>query len=194
MAALQTLRTIGNAMADTQRQVSSGLRVQLAADNAAYWSIGTTMRSDQRATSAVADALGLGAATTETAYQATDSIVDMLTEFKARLVAAREPGVDKAKIQTELDQLNDQVESIVASASFSGVNWLATDAPTHLMETGELSTEVVFSFVRSANNGVSVKTTDVNLKTTSMLNTGGGGLLQKELDGVATSVASETRE
>ena len=171
-------------MADTQRQVSSGLRVQLAADNAAYWSIGTTMRSDQRATSAVADALGLGAATTETAYQATDSIVDMLTEFKARLVAAREPGVDKAKIQTELDQLNDQVESIVASASFSGVNWLTTDAPTHLMETGELSTEVVFSFVRSANNGVSVKTTDVNLKTTSMLNTGGGGLLQKELDGV----------
>ncbi|MGQ5491093.1 flagellin N-terminal helical domain-containing protein, partial [Thauera sp. ZXT1-4] len=62
MAALKTLRMIGSNMAETQRQVSSGLRVQIAADNAAYWSISTTMRSDNMAISAVADALGLGAA------------------------------------------------------------------------------------------------------------------------------------
>ena len=46
MAALQTLRTLDSNLAEKQRQVSSGLRVQIAADNAAYWSISTTMRSD----------------------------------------------------------------------------------------------------------------------------------------------------
>ena len=38
------------------------LRVAEASDNAAYWSIATTMRSDKAALSTVQDALGLGAA------------------------------------------------------------------------------------------------------------------------------------
>ncbi|MDF1608412.1 flagellin, partial [Hoeflea sp. YIM 152468] len=45
MAALQTLRSINSDMETTQGRISSGLRVQTAADNAAYWSIATTMRS-----------------------------------------------------------------------------------------------------------------------------------------------------
>ena len=45
MAALQTLRSIDNSLETTQARVSSGLRVETAADNAAYWSIATTMRS-----------------------------------------------------------------------------------------------------------------------------------------------------
>lgn len=83
MAALQTLRTIGANMADTQRQVSSGLRVQTAADNAAYWSISTTMRSDNMALSAVSDALGLGAAKVDVAYAGMESTIDVLSEFRA---------------------------------------------------------------------------------------------------------------
>ncbi|MFL5017444.1 MAG: flagellin, partial [Rhizobium sp.] len=61
MAALQTLRGINDSLETTQNHVSSGYRVEKAADNAAYWSIATTMRSDNKALSAVSDALGLGA-------------------------------------------------------------------------------------------------------------------------------------
>ncbi|MQB08333.1 hypothetical protein DXT96_00370, partial [Agrobacterium sp. ICMP 6402] len=61
MSALQTLRSIGQNMEATQDRVSSGQRVGEASDNAAYWSIATTMRSDNGALSAVQDALGLGA-------------------------------------------------------------------------------------------------------------------------------------
>ena len=43
MAALQTLRSLDADLSDTQGRVSSGLRVRSAADNAAYWSISTTM-------------------------------------------------------------------------------------------------------------------------------------------------------
>ncbi|MGK6317862.1 flagellar hook associated protein, partial [Neorhizobium sp. DT-125] len=46
MAALQTLRQLGQDMETTQGRVSSGMRVGTASDNAAYWSIATTMRSD----------------------------------------------------------------------------------------------------------------------------------------------------
>lgn len=184
MTALQTLRSVNAGLEKTQQQVSSGLRVQKASDNAAYWAISTTMRSDNRAFSAVSDAIELGSATVNTAYDATSSIIDVLSEFKAKLVAAKENGVDKSKIQHELDQLNAQAETTVISASFSGQNWLSTNAPTHLMETIDLTTDVVSSFVRSENGAVAVATNKVNLKSTSMLNAGGGGILQKEIGGV----------
>ncbi|MFS2151620.1 flagellin [Rhizobium sp. Rhizsp42] len=184
LAALQTLSSLNSGLQETQGRISSGLRVETASDNAAYWSIATTMRSDGKAVSAVSDALGMASAKVDVAYAGTDSIVDVLTEFKAKLVAATEDGVDKAKVQDELKQLNLQAESIVASSSFNGVNWLTTDAPTHLMVTDDLTASVMSSFVRSDDGSVKVETESVNLKLSSMLNTGGGGILQKELGGV----------
>lgn len=104
--------------------ISSGLRVGEAKDNAAYWSIATTMRSDNKALSAVQDALGLGAAMVDTTYAGMSAAVDLISEFKARLVAATEPGVDKRKINQELSQLKEQMRSVAYSSSFNGQNWL----------------------------------------------------------------------
>ncbi|MBX4865697.1 MULTISPECIES: flagellin N-terminal helical domain-containing protein [Rhizobium] len=158
MAALQTLRGINNSLEDTQNRVSSGYRVEKAADNAAYWSIATTMRSDNKALSAVSDALGLGAAKVDTAYSAMDSAIDVITEIKAKIVAATEKGVDKTKVQEEIGQLQQQLLSIAQSASFSGENWVAGADGTK---------SVVSTFVRDGNGNVSVKTTDYVLNTTS---------------------------
>ncbi|WP_443092650.1 flagellin N-terminal helical domain-containing protein, partial [Ciceribacter naphthalenivorans] len=95
IAALDTLRSINSGLNETQNRVSSGYKVETAADNAAYWSIATTMRSDNKALSAVSDAIGLGAAKTDTAYTGMEAAINVVTEIKAKLVAAREPGVDK---------------------------------------------------------------------------------------------------
>ncbi|MCZ7850679.1 flagellin [Agrobacterium salinitolerans] len=181
LAALQTLRMIGSNMADTQRQVSSGLRVQTAADNAAYWSISTTMRSDNMALAAVSDALGLGAAKVDVAYASMESTIDALGEFRAKLVAAKEDGVDRAKIQTELDQFKGQFVSIATSASFNGVNWVNTDAPENLWELSSLSTSITSSFIRSSDGSVRVGTTDIDVADLSLFNVGGGGVLQKDI-------------
>ncbi|ACP24085.1 flagellin protein FlaD [Sinorhizobium fredii NGR234] len=155
MAALQTLRSINRNLDETQSRVSSGYRVETAADNAAYWSIATTMRSDNAALSTVQDALGLGAAKVDTAYAALDTVIDLMSEVKAKLVAAREPGVDKTKIDKELAQLKEQLVSAAQSASFSGENWLYNDAATAV---GTKS--IVASFNRSADGSVSVTTLD----------------------------------
>ncbi|MBA1350047.1 MULTISPECIES: flagellin [Rhizobium] len=158
MAALQTLRGINDSLETTQNHVSSGYRVEKAADNAAYWSIATTMRSDNKALSAVSDALGLGAAKVDTAYSAMDSAIDIISEIKAKIVAATEKGVDKTKIQEEIGQLQQQLLSIAQSASFSGENWVAGADGTK---------SVVSTFVRDGNGNVSVKTTDYILDSSS---------------------------
>ncbi|RCW23163.1 flagellin [Ciceribacter lividus] len=179
LAALQTLRSLNSSLANIQARVGSGMRVAVAADNAAYWSISTTMRSDNMAVSAVSDALGLGAAKVDVAYAGMTDVIDVLSEFKARLVAAEEDGVDKAMIQVELDQLKEQVQSIATSASFSGVNWLNTEIDD-IYDNTLNRTSVVSSFTRDESDGVSVKRMDVDLSRISLFNSTGGGLLQAD--------------
>jgi flagellin len=169
MAALSTLRSISSSMEDTQSRISSGLRVGSASDNAAYWSIATTMRSDNMALSAVQDALGLGAAKADTAYSGMESAIEVVKEIKAKLVAAREPGVDKTKIQSEIDQLQEQLTSIAESASFSGENWLQADINDGSGGAVDVTKQIVGSFTRDANGNVSVKTISYTLSTSTVL-------------------------
>jgi flagellin len=166
MAALQTLRSINTSMAEVQNRISSGYRVETAADNAAYWSIATTMRSDNAALSTVQDALGLGAAKVDTSYAGLSSAIDVVSEIKAKLVAAREPGVDKTKINKEIIELKNQLASAAESASFSGENWLFNDSTT---PAGTKS--IVASFNRSTNGTVSVSTLDYNTAASILIDT-----------------------
>nr|CAD6604320.1 flagellin [Rhizobium sp. TCK] len=181
MAALQTLRSIEAKMEETQARVSSGLRVGTASDNAAYWSIATTMRSDNMALSAVQDALGLGAAKVDTAYAAMETVVEVMKEIKAKVVAATEEGVDRSKIQEEIEQLKDQLTSIASAASFSGENWLQADLTAG---GAALQKNVVASFVRDETGAVSVQKVNYTLSATNVLfDTGGNtGILDKQFN------------
>ncbi len=186
MSALQTLRSIGQNMENTQASVSSGLRVATASDNAAYWSIATTMRSDNGALSAVQDALGLGAAKVDTAYAGMESAVEVVKQIKNKLVAATEDGVDKAKIQGEVKQLQDQLKAIVDSASFSGENWLKGDLSTTTTKS------VVGSFVREGGT-VSVKTIGYTLDASKVLvDTRATGTKTGILDSIYTGLNANT--
>lgn len=179
MAALKTLRTINYDMEMTQARVSSGYRVESAGDNAAYWSIATTMRSDNKALSTVEDALGLGAAKVDIAYTAMNSSIDVISEIKAKLVAAREPGVDKTKIDKELTELKNQLLSVSESASFSGENWLNS---TTTAAAGTKS--VVGGFNRDVNGLVSITTLDVNVTSLTLIGAANEslGILTKDID------------
>lgn len=160
ISALQVLRNISGQMGAAQEKVSSGLRVKTAADNAAYWSISTTMRSDNMAMSAVRDALGLSAAVLDTTYAAVETSIDIMAQITAKLVAAQEQGVDKTKINEELDQFKQQLQSTMDSASFNGQNWLSWNS-------GEDSRDkqIVSSFMRSSDGNVSLGTISYEINT-----------------------------
>lgn len=160
ISALQVLRNISGQMGAAQEEVSSGLRVKTAADNAGYWSISTTMRSDNMAMSAVRDALGLSAAVLDTTYAAVETSIDIMAQITAKLVAAQEQGVDKTKINEELDQFKQQLQSTMDSASFNGQNWLSWNS-------GEDSRDkqIVSSFIRSSDGNVSLGTISYEINT-----------------------------
>ncbi|MVA57717.1 flagellin [Agrobacterium vitis] len=177
ISALSTLRSISSDMETTQSRISSGYKVESASDNAAYWSIATTMRSDNKALGAVEDAIGLGAAKTDTAYTGMEAAIDVVSDIKAKLVAAREPGVDKDKINKELTELKNQLGSVAKSASFNGENWLYDNS-----ETTGTTQEMVGSFVRGSDGNVSIKTISFDTTNSMLINdeAAAGGLLTKD--------------
>ena len=178
MTALQTLARTNKNLAVTQNRISTGYRVATASDNAAYWSIATTMRSDNKALSTVQDALGLGAAQVDIAYTAMERAKDILDEIKAKLVAAKQPSVDRSKIQSEIKQLQDQLVGIASAAVFSGSNWLSVDSSTSGWSGFQ---KVVASFSRTASGSIEIGAIDVDLTKTALFDASAtrSGLLEQ---------------
>jgi flagellin len=134
MTALQTLRNVSSSLQTTENRISTGQRVATASDNAAYWSIATSMRADNAALSAVSDSLGLSAATVDTEYTALTAVVGDstggLTKLQALLVEAKTAGIDRTKIQADITQIQQQMKGTANAATFNGVNWLSVTTAT----------------------------------------------------------------
>ncbi len=181
MAALQTLRSVNSDLESAQNRVSTGYRISDAKDNAAYWSIATTMRSDNGAVNAAADALGVGAAKVDVAYAGIESAIDIVTEIKNKLVSATETSVDVSKIQDEIAQLQAQLKSIANSASFNGENWLIGSSAT--------TNSVVTAFVRTGSGSVLVATETVSSGSFALFGKAANGMADTST-GLLASIAA----
>ena len=188
MTALQNLAATQTALNTTQAQISSGLKVATALDNAAYWSISTRLNSDTGALSAVSDALNLGSSVVSTGTAAITSTLTLLDNIKNDLVTAQEPGTSLSAVQSDITAQQQSLISVLSSASFNGVNLLDGSSGT--------SASFVASFTRSANGSTGVQTLTVNTSGTSGTQVAGaGGILAVSLGafsgtGVAGSAAS----
>jgi flagellin len=177
MTALQSLNSTNKQLSITQARISTGFRVASAEDNAAYWSIATTMRSDNGALSTVKDALGLGAATLDVAYTGMNKAIEVAKEMKNKLVAARQPGIDREKVQSEIAELQNQLTSVANSSVFSGENWLSVDSS---LAGYNSSKSIVASFSRSGGS-VSVGTISIDLTATELIDSNDqSGILDAE--------------
>lgn len=180
MSAIATMRTVSAAINRTQNAISTGLRISDASQNAAYWSISTTMRSDTLAMGAVKDALGLAAGKVDVAYAAMTSAIGIASEIKARLVAAAGNESDAGKIQTEISQLARQARATAESASFAGTQWLSTDIEGMFEADASKTTVSQTSSFSRGPSGISLGTIDFDVRSVSLFNSDGGGIFQAD--------------
>jgi flagellin len=122
MVALQTMRQINRGMESVQNQISTGLKIGSAKDNAATWAISKVMESDVAGFKAIKENLSLGSSTVNVARSATETTTKLLTEIKEKIVQAQEDNVDRDKIQNDIVQLRGQIDSVIQSAQFNGLN------------------------------------------------------------------------
>ncbi|MEO0679195.1 MAG: flagellin [Pseudomonadota bacterium] len=135
MVALQTLNQISGNLENVQSQISTGKKVGSAKDNAAVWAISAVMQSDVKGFKGISESLSLGASTVAVGRQAAETTTELLTEIKGKIVSAQEENVDRAKIQTDIAALRDQITSVVGAAQFNGKNIVNNFDETNILSS-----------------------------------------------------------
>ena len=171
MVALQALKSINANLQKTQNIISTGKDIASAKDNAAIWAISKVMEADVKGFKGIADSLGLGESTVAVARQASETVTDLLIQMKEKIVASQEENVDRAKIQTDIQELQNQIGSVVSAAQFNGLNLLDTNN----LKTGFGTVDILSSLDRStsgvAASSISVTKQDLRVEEAAVTGT-----------------------
>jgi flagellin len=175
MVALQTLKSINKNLAMTQSEISTGKSVASAKDNSAVWAISKVMESDVAGFKAISESISLGESTVAVARNASETVTDLLTQMKEKIVGAQEENVDREKLQDDITALAKQIQSVTGAAQFNGLN----------LVTGSEDVNILSSLDRSNDGSVQASQITVNRQdltsATGSLGSGasltGGGVL-----------------
>jgi len=119
------------------------------------------MESDVNGFNAIKDSLALGESTVAVARNASETVTDLLTQMKSKIVAAQEDNVDRSKINDDVTALRDQIASVVGAAQFNGLN---------LVDGSASGASILASLDRDSTGAVTASSITVNGQN---LSTGG---------------------
>lgn len=173
MVALQTLKGINQNLMKTQDEISTGKSVASAKDNAAVWAISKVMEADVKGFKGISDSLSLGESTVAVARQAAETVTDLLTEIKGKIVAAQEDNVDRGKIQTDIVALRDQIRTVVGAAQFNGLN---------LVDGSQSTVDVLASLDRQSTGSVTTSSISITAQDLSI-----GGYVASDVFSASTA-------
>jgi flagellin len=169
LSALQSLNMTESNLAITQNQVSSGLAVANASQNAAYWSIGQQLSSDSGIVTSANSALAQSQAVFDTATSAINSVITTINSIQTAISEAANPGADIANINTTLASLSAQLTDAVNGASFNGTNVLNGSITT----SASAPMSFVSGFDASATGGT---VSTINFQTQALTGSAGAGV------------------
>ncbi len=157
MNALATLRTINMDLSDTQNRISTGFKVNSAKDNAAYFSISETMKSDSGMYKAIDEGLTLTKNSISTGRLGAETVADLAQQFVERVAFAQENNIDRSQVQSELVELAAQMQTTIDQATFNGVSMVDGTAGAVTVVTGITRAGGTFATTSMTVNGVDLQ-------------------------------------
>ena len=144
MVALQTLKSSTRAEQDPRRNLTARRsHLQKTTRRSGDFEV---MESDVKV-QGISESLSVGESTVGVARQAAETVTDLLTQMKGKIVAAQASNVDRSKIQTDVAALRSQITTVVGAAQFNGLN---------LVDGSTVSTNVLASLDRDSAGNVTV--------------------------------------
>jgi len=132
-AALSNLMTTQMQLSKTQNVISTGKTINTAKDNGAVWSIANTMQGKVTALDSVKDSLNRAQSTIDVAMSAGQQVSDLLTQMKAKALAASDTSLDttsRTALNEDFKSLRDQIKNVVTNADFNGINMVKSSGTT----------------------------------------------------------------
>ncbi|WCB91404.1 Flagellin [Baekduia alba] len=207
MNSYNALSKTSAAISKSMQRLSSGYRINSAADDAAGLGISESMRSQIRGLGQAQKNIQDGASMVQTAEGNLDEVHSMLQRVRELAVQYKNGSLDstaRSSIQNEVNQLASEITRIGDSASFNGINLLnaattvsfqvgANDGQEIGVKLVDLANEVGTSFASLSTTG----TTDISEIDTAITNVSTAratfGAVQNRLDH-SLSVAASYQE
>ena len=149
MTALHMLGGTTRSRETAFNEVATGKSIGSASDNAAIWAISQIMEADVSGFSALSDTLSLSEATVSVASVGAERATEILGEMKQLAVLGTGQNVNHAIIEEQMAHKTSQLNSIINSSQFNGVNLLRTD----IDGTGATAMTVASSLDRPGGGG-----------------------------------------
>jgi flagellin len=133
MLALSNLAATQTQLQDVQNIISTGKKINSAKDNGAVWSIANTMQGKVTSYDSVSDSLNRAQSTIDVAMSAGEQVSDLLTQMKAKALAASDTSLDttsRQALNADFTSLRDQITSVVSNADFNGINMVKSAGTT----------------------------------------------------------------
>jgi flagellin len=127
LVAQGSLTSSGSQLATALQQLSSGLRINTAADDAAGYAIVQGMTSQIGGLNQAAQNASAGVSLTQTAQGALTEVTNDLQTMRDLAVEslnATNNGADRANLNQEFQQLTADIDNVAKTSSFNGVNLL----------------------------------------------------------------------
>ncbi|HEY2660992.1 MAG TPA: flagellin [Caulobacteraceae bacterium] len=169
LIALENLNATQGQLSETQNEISTGLKVGSAKDNASVWAIAQGQRADITALDSVTMSLNRATSIADVASTAGQSVSDLLTQLKAKVVSAMDPSNNTASrvlLNNDYQSILSQIKNVVSNASFDGANIL----------DGSLGASIDFlansdgsSFITLSTQNLSLGGTIVTIGSTSTI-------------------------
>jgi flagellin len=156
LTALQNLNKTNDDLADVQNRVNTGLKIANAKDNAAVWAIAQGQRADIGALGAVRMSLERAQSIAEVSATAGETVSDLLTELKQKVVAAMDTSLDstsRTALDSDFKAILRQIAQVVGNAQFDGANLL----------DGSVGANIQFLANADATNKITLSTQNLSL-------------------------------
>ena len=119
---LQALQNTSQQIGVTQNRLSTGKKVNSPIDNATAFFIAQSLTSRASDVSAAKDSIGVAVNTVKAGVDALDAVSSTLEQLKGLADQVVAGQGDAASLNTQFNELRNQLNNLVSDASFQGVN------------------------------------------------------------------------
>ncbi|WP_158258629.1 flagellin N-terminal helical domain-containing protein [Rhodopila globiformis] len=200
MIALQSLQATDNNLSNVQNQISTGLAIQGPSQNAAVWTVATTMQANVASLNQVSSDLGNADSILGTAVSGATQITSLVSQIRAQVASYTDTATNQTATQASVAQLVNQIQATVSSSSFNGVDLLdgtQSNGLTFMAATnnsyagGATSPTITVANTATANLGTTGTAAAVSAFFTLLTSSGLGAITsQTALDGALSTIDS----
>ena len=127
LAALRNLNAAGSRVNEIGAQVSTGLKVRGAKDDASNFAIAQGLRADVRAMNAVVQGLNNAKGIARVALAGATAVSDLMTDIRQKITEGANAGNTAQQqqiLQNDYEEMLGQMRQILENSEFNGVNIL----------------------------------------------------------------------